>query len=168
MEAKRSMRMRACRSSSCNLHGACGGKGIDGMTSCVIQRCNLHGACGGKGGWKKKISAKKTLQSARSVWRQSEKVAGARREITRCNLHGACRETERHHPPKKSEKIYADLLHFYSFWCIIHLVRQTDTKMMRIRMKIKESIVMAKMRVLLAYSGGSGYLDYRAVAEGKL
>ena len=55
------------------------------------------------------------LQSARGVWRQSEKVAGARREITRCNLHGACRETERHHPPKKSEKIYADLLHFYSF-----------------------------------------------------
>ena len=54
------------------------------------------------------------LQSARSVWRQSEKVAGAWREITRCNLHGACRETERHHPPKKSEKIYADLLHFYS------------------------------------------------------
>ena len=26
--------------------------------------------------------------------------------------------------------------------------------MMKIRMKIKESIVMAKMRVLLAYSGG--------------
>ena len=55
---------------------------------------------------------------------------------------------------EKSEKIYADLLHFYSSWCIIHLVRQTDTKMMKIRMKIKESIVMAKMRVLLAYSGG--------------
>ena len=54
------------------------------------------------------------LQSARSVWRQSEKVAGAWREITRCNLHGACRETERHHPTKKSEKIYADILHFYS------------------------------------------------------
>ena len=57
-------------------------------------------------------------------------------------------------PRKKSEKIYADLLHFYSSCCIIHLVRQTDTKMMKIRMKIKESIVMAKMRVLLAYSGG--------------
>ena len=57
-------------------------------------------------------------------------------------------------PEKKSEKIYADLLHFYSSWCIIHLVRQTDTKMMKIMMKIKESIVMAKMRVLLAYSGG--------------
>ena len=25
-------------------------------------------------------------------------------------------------------EIYADLLHFYSSWCIIHLVRQADTK----------------------------------------
>ena len=101
-------------------------------------RCNLHGACGGKEAHAlrvrvglgvaictERVEAKippflrqqvfVVLQSARGVWRQSEKVAGARREITRCNLHGACRETERHHPPKKSEKIYADLLHFYSF-----------------------------------------------------
>ena len=106
--------------------------------SLFSRRCNLHGACGGKVSGvaysdlavlvaicTERVEAKippflrqqvfVVLQSARGVWRQSEKVAGARREITRCNLHGACRETERHHPPKKSEKIYADLLHFYSF-----------------------------------------------------
>ena len=115
------------------------------------------------------------LQSARSVWRQSsstmeksatEKVAicTERVEAKDCiylpfTLAGVaictgCVESSAVSLYEKSEKIYADLLHFYSSWCIIHLVRQTDTKMMKIRMKIKESIVMAKMRVLLAYSGG--------------
>ena len=53
---------------SCNLHGACGGKGACRSTRAALScRCNLHGACGGK-------DAKN---------RQ-------RRCGERCNLHGAC------------------------------------------------------------------------------
>ena len=121
------------------------------------------------------LDGDEVLQSARSVWRQRQLISAKFRHLLRCNLHGACGGKAEAGsgiagaggcnlhgacgrpciiPRKKSEKIYADLLHFYSSWCIIHLVRQTDTKMMKIRMKIKESIVMAKMRVLLAYSGG--------------
>ena len=67
--------------------------------------CNLHGACGGK-----ERLFRPLIDGVRS-----------------CNLHGACGRPCII-PRKKSEKIYADLLHFYSSWCIIHLVRQTDTK----------------------------------------
>ena len=33
---------------SCNLHGACGGKDNDEIVALVSPGCNLHGACGGK------------------------------------------------------------------------------------------------------------------------
>ena len=32
----------------CNLHGACGGKGLDFVAVECRRGCNLHGACGGK------------------------------------------------------------------------------------------------------------------------
>ena len=78
----------------CNLHGACGGKGLTDfllrghiglqsarsvwrqrkspyITSFCPGRCNLHGACGGKVFSLNHSSVKTALQSARSVWRQS-------------------------------------------------------------------------------------------------
>ena len=97
----------------CNLHGACGGKGI--LPNCpviVIACCNLHGACGGKGSRFCAQYMLASLQSARSVWRQSsalEKIGTrpavaicterveAKFRFSRvlfpllgCNLHGAC------------------------------------------------------------------------------
>ena len=77
----------------CNLHGACGGKGVERRHSWVNDKvaicterveakvracnaiqpdkgCNLHGACGGKEMWKKVYTDTVELQSARSVWRQ--------------------------------------------------------------------------------------------------
>ena len=57
------------RCSGCNLHGACGGKGVKRNASLSARhRCNLHGACGGKG----------PCSSRR------------RKPGCRCNLHGAC------------------------------------------------------------------------------
>ncbi len=56
----------------------------------IVPRCNLHGACGGKGLHYDTLGMLETLQSARSVWRQSPLrfVWGA--SCNRCNLHGAC------------------------------------------------------------------------------
>ena len=111
--------------------------------------CNLHGACGGKVMVKAFLDGDEVLQSARSVWRQRQLISAKFRHLLRCNLHGACGGKAEAGsgiagaggcnlhgacgrpciiPRKKTEKIYADLLHFYSSWCIIHLVRQTDTK----------------------------------------
>ena len=52
---------------SCNLHGACGGKGLNPNCSRSALSCNLHGACGGKD--------------------NDEIVALV---SPGCNLHGAC------------------------------------------------------------------------------
>ena len=75
-------------------------------------RCNLHGACGGKGRRSFRRRGCKSLQSARSVWRQSIGSGGAPSagvvaicterveakifelcpeiHVVSCNLHGAC------------------------------------------------------------------------------
>ena len=78
----------------CNLHGACGGKGLSLPCTRGSSSCNLHGACGGKAvrdivlshvlrvaicteRVEAKVYGQKFrnivgwLQSARSVWRQS-------------------------------------------------------------------------------------------------
>ena len=148
VEAKQERKLACVSESGCNLHGACGGK------VCCLKAfrkhycCNLHGACGGKA-----TSIIRSLPSP-SVAICTERVEAKLFLLSDVAVCTGCMESIAVSLYEKSEKIYADLLHFYSSWCIIHLVRQTDTKMMKIRMKIKESIVMAKMRVLLAYSGG--------------
>ena len=61
----------------CNLHGACGGKGVKRNASLSARhRCNLHGACGGKASGVIPPRPVSSLQSARSVWRQSSIVTG--------------------------------------------------------------------------------------------
>ena len=70
VEAKCGLFPSSIAFSSCNLHGACGGKDL-----CVVHhpsspRCNLHGACGGKDYSTKVYTLSIPLQSARSVWRQ--------------------------------------------------------------------------------------------------
>ena len=57
---------------SCNLHGACGGKVFCQRCKRGCPRCNLHGACGGKERVFDGNQHIALLQSARSVWRQSE------------------------------------------------------------------------------------------------
>ena len=54
----------------CNLHGACGGKGLHGAQRIRKASCNLHGACGGKVHQVSGRGRNAVLQSARSVWRQ--------------------------------------------------------------------------------------------------
>ena len=97
----------------CNLHGACGGKvhKLDCLPAHI--GCNLHGACGGKDNHHsllinaqavaictERVEAKLShtmsrlrmisLQSARSVWRQSVMTIPSRPSAACCNLHGAC------------------------------------------------------------------------------
>jgi hypothetical protein len=78
---------------SCNLHGACGGKGktqplqshlaivaictgrveakqLNEICRIFRVRCNLHGACGGKVSPRLLSDCVSALQSARGVWRQ--------------------------------------------------------------------------------------------------
>ena len=52
--------------------------------------CNLHGACGGKGGATTKPTLIFMLQSARGVWRQRSMMTSSTRYWRSCNLHGAC------------------------------------------------------------------------------
>ena len=101
----------------CNLHGACGGKaqmpcrgrGCRTVAICTERveakqksanlincqsGCNLHGACGGKELRRLEQRSGLWLQSARSVWRQSQSRR-FRRRCPRCNLHGACGGKER-------------------------------------------------------------------------
>ena len=65
---------------SCNLHGACGGKGAVWSPTPMWMCCNLHGACGGKGVLPRetlRAGIALELQSARSVWRQSGTGTGS-------------------------------------------------------------------------------------------
>ena|GEM_PF-4256336 len=55
LQSARSVWRQRCTSISsvllinrCNLHGACGGKGLNPNCSRSALSCNLHGACGGK------------------------------------------------------------------------------------------------------------------------
>ena len=59
----------------CNLHGACGGKGIRLDVKPSATSCNLHGACGGKDIYTEDYGTKWRLQSARSVWRQRNSIS---------------------------------------------------------------------------------------------
>ena len=74
----------------CNLHGACGGKDNDEIVALVSPGCNLHGACGGK-------------VSGEDIHFVNLLVAICTGRVE--NLASS---------PEKNEKIYADLLHFYS------------------------------------------------------
>ena len=56
---------------SCNLRGACGGKELASNRRESRAGCNLRGACGGKGTAVGSSRIRISLQSARSVWRQS-------------------------------------------------------------------------------------------------
>ena len=96
----------------CNLHGACGGKGVDCVSG--IGSITLQSA---RGVWRQRTKPSRTkrkpsLQSARGVWRQSALLRRERNAATvaictgrveakiaapiikasvpRCNLHGAC------------------------------------------------------------------------------
>ena len=99
-------------------------------------RCNLHGACGGKAfGRFRPFATSERLQSARSVWRQrcryfiafllsslqsargvwrQSRPAGSIQYILHVAICTGRVEDLASSPRKKSEKIYADLLHFYS------------------------------------------------------
>ena len=138
---KESPLLRGAVLCGCNLHGACGGKADDCQFVHCFSYCNLHGACGDK------AKSYSCFFSFRIVVICTEHVGAKRNGFPTvpasfcCNLHAACggkRVVVDIHriisygcnlpPRKKSNEIYADLLHFYSSWCIIHLVRQADTK----------------------------------------
>ena len=79
VEAKRSANAHIRIICRCNLHGACGGKGLHTQRPSCSRRCNLHGACGGKGFLSIQPLTAQRLQSARGVWRQrSSHAADAR------------------------------------------------------------------------------------------
>ena len=124
----------------CNLHGACGGKGIRRgapflllkvvaiCTERVEAKEKIRSGISGEtvAICTERVEAKffrasvdyafEVLQSARSVWRQSANHCARGKHSARCNLHGACRETERHHPPEKNPR------KFMQTYCIfIHL-----------------------------------------------
>ena len=98
---------------SCNLHGACGGKG--GVAQMVLIARLLQSARGvwrqsvgaaalsrmpplqsARGVWRQRNQERmvlpciRRLQSARGVWRQSSKVVVSLIVQPCCNLHGAC------------------------------------------------------------------------------
>ena len=58
--------------------------------SAAAASCNLHGACGGKGQYGRTVAASAALQSARSVWRQRLINCSIYVDFLCCNLHGAC------------------------------------------------------------------------------
>ena len=85
-------RREASRHYCCNLHGACGGKGLVLRILIAFFGCNLHGACGGKVVLLGAYNTFYTLQSARGVWKTL------------------------HHPPEKNPRkfmqTYCIFIHF--------------------------------------------------------
>ena len=75
----------------CNLHGACGGKGLTAEPSEIpTMCCNLHGACGGKAA--PEVAQRLRDSVAICTGRVEAKDLHAVGNILRrcCNLHGAC------------------------------------------------------------------------------
>ena len=75
----------------CNLHGACGGKGISHhqrISSHQVAICTgrVEAKIGGKSG----LAISTVLQSARGVWRQRMRRNLHHLTSRCCNLHGAC------------------------------------------------------------------------------
>ena len=74
----------------CNLHGACGGKGVQPDFDAAAGSCNLHGACGGKEGCVFLPTDGETV--AICTERVEAKLFQALSQLlcVCCNLHGAC------------------------------------------------------------------------------
>ncbi len=91
VEAKTDKRGKSKRERCCNLHGACGGKGIRGRgTAPRLSVAICTERVEAKIYQCYKVVIQVMLQSARSVWRQRCTSISSVLLINRCNLHGAC------------------------------------------------------------------------------